>query len=49
MPTSFDEIWHTPLLDRVRRRIKDKRLVALVRAFLKSGIMTQTGDREQTR
>jgi RNA-directed DNA polymerase len=44
----FDEIGHTPLLDRVRRRIKDKRLVALVRAFLKSGIMTQTGDREQT-
>ena len=36
----FDEIGHTPLLDRVRRRIKDKRLVALVRAFLKSGIMT---------
>ncbi|MBV9059422.1 MAG: group II intron reverse transcriptase/maturase, partial [Pseudonocardiales bacterium] len=44
----FDEIGHTPLLDRVRRRITDKRLVALVRAFLKSGIMTQTGNREHT-
>jgi RNA-directed DNA polymerase len=44
----FDEIGHTPLLDRVRCRIKDKRLVELVKAFLKSGIMTKTGDREQT-
>jgi RNA-directed DNA polymerase len=44
----FDEIGHTPLLDRVRRRIKDKRLVALVKAFLKSGVMTTSGDREQT-
>jgi RNA-directed DNA polymerase len=44
----FDEIGHTPLLARVRRRITDKRLVALVKAFLKSGIMTQTGNREHT-
>jgi RNA-directed DNA polymerase len=44
----FDEIGHTPLLERVRRRIADKRIVALVRAFLKSGVMTQTGDREET-
>jgi RNA-directed DNA polymerase len=29
----FDEIGHTPLLARVRRRITDKRLVALVKAF----------------
>ena len=27
----FDEIGHTPLLERLRRRIKDKRMVALVR------------------
>ena len=44
----FDEIGHTPLLDRVRRRIKDKRLLALVKAFLGAGVMTTTGDREQT-
>jgi RNA-directed DNA polymerase len=44
----FDEIGHTPLLDRIRRRIKDKRLLALVRAFLKSGVMTASGDREET-
>jgi RNA-directed DNA polymerase len=44
----FDEIGHTPLLVRLRHRIKDKRVCALVRAFLKSGVMTRTGDREET-
>jgi RNA-directed DNA polymerase len=44
----FDEIGHTPLLDRVRRRIKDKRVGNLVKAFLKSGVMTTTGNREET-
>jgi RNA-directed DNA polymerase len=45
----FDEIGHTPLLDRIRSRIKDKRVLALVKAFLKSGVMTTAGDREETR
>ena len=45
----FDEIGHVPLLDRVRARIKDKRVVALIRAFLKAGILTKFGDREETR
>jgi RNA-directed DNA polymerase len=44
----FDEIGHTPLLDRVRRRIKDKRVCALVKAFLKAGVMTAAGDREES-
>src|SRR5512144_1899426 len=44
----FDEIGHTPLLERLRRRVKDKRVVALVRAFLKAGILTELGDREET-
>jgi RNA-directed DNA polymerase len=44
----FDEIGHTPLLERLRARIKDKRVVALVRAFLKAGILTELGDREET-
>jgi len=44
----FDEIGHTPLLDRVRARIKDKRVCALVKAFLKAGILTEIGDREET-
>jgi RNA-directed DNA polymerase len=44
----FDEISHTALMDRLRARIKDKRVCALVKAFLKSGIMTELGDREET-
>ena len=39
----FDMIDHTALMDRVRARVKDKRVVALVKAFLKAGIMTETG------
>ncbi|MDQ6784588.1 MAG: group II intron reverse transcriptase/maturase [Actinomycetota bacterium] len=35
----FDEIDHTALMDRVRRRIGDKRVLGLVKAFLKSGIL----------
>ena len=43
----FDEIGHVPLMDRVRARIKDKRVLALARAFLKAGVMTADGDREE--
>jgi RNA-directed DNA polymerase len=35
-------------MDRVRIRVKDKRVLALVKAFLKAGVMTETGDREDT-
>ncbi|WP_344315618.1 reverse transcriptase domain-containing protein, partial [Fodinicola feengrottensis] len=44
----FDEISHTALMCRLRARIKDKRVCALVKAFLKSGVMTTSGDREET-
>ena len=44
----FDEISHTALMDRVRVRVKDKRVLALVKAFLKAGILTELGDREET-
>ena len=44
----FDEISHTALMDRLRARIKDKRICALVKAFLKSGVITELGDREET-
>src|ERR1700683_2922113 len=44
----FDEIGHVPLMDRLRARITDKRVLALVKAFLKAGIMTADGDREET-
>jgi RNA-directed DNA polymerase len=35
----FDEIDHPALLGRVRRRLADKRVMDLVKAFLKSGIL----------
>jgi RNA-directed DNA polymerase len=44
----FDEISHTALMDRFRVRIKDKRICTLVKAFLKSGVFTELGDREET-
>jgi RNA-directed DNA polymerase len=44
----FDEISHTALMDRLRARIKDKRVCALVKAFLKSGVLTDLGDREES-
>ena len=43
----FDEIGHVPLMDRLRARIKDKRVLALVKAFLKAGVMTADGGREE--
>jgi RNA-directed DNA polymerase len=37
----FDEISHPALMDRVRARIGDNRVLALVKAFLKAGILTE--------
>ncbi len=44
----FDEISHAALLGRVRARIEDKRVLALVKAFLKAGILTEDGMLEET-
>jgi RNA-directed DNA polymerase len=44
----FDSIDHVALMDRVRERIKDKRVLALVKAFLKAGILTELGVRQDT-
>ena len=44
----FDSIDHTVVMDRLRVRVKDKRVTALVKAFLKAGVMTQHGDRNDT-
>jgi RNA-directed DNA polymerase len=35
-------------MDRVRARVKDKRVVALVKAFLKAGVLTELGDQQDT-
>jgi len=40
----FDEISHPALLARVRDRIGDRRVVSLVKAFLKSGILSEAGE-----
>lgn len=39
----FDNIDHAALMDRVRRRVKDKRALALIKAFLKAGILSEDG------
>jgi RNA-directed DNA polymerase len=45
---AFDNLSHCAVMARVRARVKDKRVLALVKAFLKAGILTETGDREDT-
>jgi len=44
----FDNIDHTALMDRVRRRVKDKRVLVLVKAFLKAGVLTELGENKDT-
>jgi RNA-directed DNA polymerase len=44
----FDSIDHAALMDRVRARVKDKRVLRLVKAFLKAGILTELGEVEDT-
>jgi RNA-directed DNA polymerase len=39
----FDNIDHTALMDRVRRRVTDKRVLSLVKAFLTAGILSEDG------
>jgi RNA-directed DNA polymerase len=39
----FDEISHSALMDRMRQRVGDKRVLTLVKAFLKAGILTEDG------
>jgi RNA-directed DNA polymerase len=44
----FDEISHVGLMDRVRARIGDKRVLDLVKAFLKAGILYEDGIERDT-
>ena len=39
----FDEISHSALLERMRRRVGDKRVMRLVKAFLQAGILSEDG------
>ncbi|MDP9444013.1 MAG: group II intron reverse transcriptase/maturase, partial [Actinomycetota bacterium] len=44
----FDSIDHVALMDRVRRRVKDKGVLGLVKAFLKAGVLTELGENRDT-
>ena len=44
----FDEIDHAALMSRVRRRVGDKRVLALVKAFLTAGILGEDGVERDT-
>jgi len=44
----FDEIDHTALMGRVRHRIGDKRVLGLVKAFLKAGVLCEDGTERDT-
>jgi RNA-directed DNA polymerase len=44
----FDEIDHTALMGRVRDRIGDKRVLGLVKAFLKAGVLCEDGVGRET-
>ncbi|MGH7573408.1 MAG: reverse transcriptase domain-containing protein, partial [Gemmatimonadota bacterium] len=44
----FDEIEHTALMDRVRRRVGDKRVLGLVKGFLKAGVLSEDGVERDT-
>jgi RNA-directed DNA polymerase len=39
----FDELSHSAIVGRVRQRVADKRVLALIKAFLKAGIMSEQG------
>jgi len=39
----FDELTHSAVMDRVRRRIGDKRVLTLIKAFLTAGVMSTDG------
>jgi RNA-directed DNA polymerase len=44
----FDSLAHSAILVRMHRRVGDKRVMTLVKAFLKAGIMTELGGLEAT-
>ena len=45
---AFDNCSHSAVMDRVRARVKDKRVLALVKAFLKAGVLTELGEYQDT-
>jgi RNA-directed DNA polymerase len=44
----FDEIDHTALMQRLRRRVEDKRILRLIQAFLQAGLLSEDGVARET-
>ncbi|MCA8917268.1 MAG: group II intron reverse transcriptase/maturase [Gammaproteobacteria bacterium] len=44
----FDNIDHVALVRRIARRVADKRVLALIRAFLRAGVLTEDGKARET-
>lgn len=44
----FDNIEHVALMRRIARRVGDKRMLALIRAFLRAGVLTEDGKARET-
>jgi RNA-directed DNA polymerase len=44
----FDELVHSAVLTRLRRRVGDKRVLSLVKSFLKAGVMSEAGEYQGT-
>jgi RNA-directed DNA polymerase len=45
---ALDNLSHSFVMERVRARVKDKRILALVKAFLKAGVLTELGEHQDT-
>ncbi|HEV8276934.1 MAG TPA: reverse transcriptase domain-containing protein [Streptosporangiaceae bacterium] len=45
---AFDNLSHSAVMGRMRARVKDKRVLALVKAFLKAGVLTEVGEHRDT-
>jgi RNA-directed DNA polymerase len=45
---AFDNVSHPLVMERIRARVKDKRVLALVKAFLRAGVLTELGGHQDT-
>jgi RNA-directed DNA polymerase len=44
----FDTISHPALMDQMRDRVKNKRVLSLVKSFLKAGVLTESREYEDS-
>jgi RNA-directed DNA polymerase len=43
----FDNIGHSVVVERIRRRVTDRKVISLCKAFLKAGVLTELGTFER--